>query len=54
MNTLNRTMAIATLALATLSAEAASPAQTAASMSAVGSMIQSASYITTRDGVQLY
>ncbi|WP_445577736.1 Non-heme chloroperoxidase [Pseudomonas sp. E141] len=54
MNTLNRTMAIATLALATLSAEAASPAQTAASMSAVGSVIQSASYITTRDGVQLY
>lgn len=54
MNTLNRTMAIATLALATLSAEAASPAQTAASMSSVGSVIQSASYITTRDGVQLY
>nr|WP_281459354.1 alpha/beta hydrolase [Pseudomonas sp. P13] len=54
MNTLNRTMAIATLALATLSAEAASPAQTAASMSSVGSVIQSVSYITTRDGVQLY
>ncbi|SEO54031.1 alpha/beta fold hydrolase [Pseudomonas sp. NFACC39-1] len=54
MNTLNRTLAIATLALATLSAEAASPAQAGARASAVGSVIQSASYITTRDGVQLY
>ncbi|WLH10665.1 alpha/beta hydrolase [Pseudomonas hefeiensis] len=54
MNTLNRTLAIATLALATLSAEAASPAQIAASTSAVGSFIQSSSYITTRDGVHLY
>ncbi|MEN2393860.1 alpha/beta fold hydrolase [Pseudomonas halotolerans] len=54
MNTLNRTLAIATLALTTLSAEAASPAQAGASASAVGSVIQSASYITTRDGVQLY
>ena len=54
MNTFNRTLAVATLALATLSAEAASSVQAAASVSAVGSVIQSASYITTKDGVQLY
>lgn len=54
MNTFNRTLAVATLALATLSAEAASPVQAAASASAVGSVVQSASYITTQDGVQLY
>lgn len=54
MNTLNRAMAIATLALATLSAEAATTVRTSESASAVGSVIQSASYITTRDGVQLY
>jgi non-heme chloroperoxidase len=56
MNTFNRTLAIATLALATLGAEAAPPVQAgaSASASAVGSVVQSASYITTKDGVQLY
>lgn len=54
MNTFNRTLAIATLALATLSAHAATPAQAGTTVSAVGSVVQSASYITTRDGVQLY
>ncbi|WP_199275630.1 alpha/beta fold hydrolase, partial [Pseudomonas corrugata] len=53
MNTFNRTLAIATLALATVGAHAA-PAQTNATVSAVGSVVQSASYITTKDGVQLY
>ncbi|WP_457789861.1 alpha/beta fold hydrolase [Pseudomonas sp. PL-6] len=54
MNTLNRTLALATLALATLSAEAAQPAKAGASAPAVGSVVQSASYITTKDDVQLY
>jgi non-heme chloroperoxidase len=54
MNTLNRTLALATLALATLSAEASQPNKTGTSASAVGSIVQSASYVTTKDGVQLY
>ncbi|ROM70673.1 alpha/beta hydrolase [Pseudomonas brassicacearum] len=54
MTPFNRTLAVATLAPATLSAEAATPAQAGASVSAVGSVIQSASYVTTKDGVQLY
>ncbi|WP_434604135.1 alpha/beta fold hydrolase [Pseudomonas sp. R1-7] len=54
MNTFNRTLAVATLALATLGAQAATPVQAGASVSAVGSVVQSASYITTKDGVQLY
>ncbi|WP_172149495.1 MULTISPECIES: alpha/beta fold hydrolase [Pseudomonas] len=54
MNTLNRTLALATLALATLSAEASQPNKTGNSASAVGKIVQSASYVTTKDGVQLY
>lgn len=54
MNTLNRTLALATLALATLSAEASQPNKAGASASAVGRIVQSASYVTTKDGVQLY
>lgn len=47
MNTFNRTLAVATLALATLGAEAATPVQAGASASAIGSVVQSSSYITT-------
>ena len=54
MNTFKRTLAVTALALATLNAEAASPVQAGTSVSAVGSVVQSASYITTKDGVQLY
>lgn len=54
MNALNRTLTLITLALATLSAHASQPDKVGNSTSAVGSIIQSTSYVTTKDGVQLY
>lgn len=51
MNVLNRTLAVAALALATTASAQASQPVTAGNTAAVN---QASSYITTRDGVQLY